>query len=84
MNTFMRYLMLAAVLGFGLAACEPNQPGTTTTTQDAGQAVETTTEDAGQAVDDAAQDVGQGLDDALDNAEDAGQNTNETTPDTTN
>lgn len=82
MKNLTKYLMLAAVLGFGLTACEPNQPNTAT--EDAGQAVETTTQDAGQAIDSAAQDVGQRLDDALNNAEDAGQDTNETTPDTTN
>ncbi len=58
----MKYLMIAAVLGFGLAACEPNEA------DDAASDAGATVEDAGDTVQDAADDAGDAVQGAADDA----------------
>ncbi len=64
MKNLMKYLMIASVLTFGLAACEPNEADDAAS--DAGAAVEETVEDAGAAVEDAAEDTGEAVEGATD------------------
>ncbi len=67
MKNAMKYLMIAVVLGFGLAACNPNEGDNAA--ENAGQAVE----NAGDAVGDAANDAGDAVSDAADDTQDAAQ-----------
>ncbi len=71
MKNFTKYLMIAAVLGFGLAACEPNEADDAAS--DAGAAVQETVEDAGTAVEGAAEDAGDAVSGAADDAQDAAE-----------
>lgn len=71
MKNLMKYLMIAAVLGFGLAACEPNEADDAAS--DAGAAVEETVEDAGAAVEDAAENTGEAVEGAADDAQNAAE-----------
>lgn len=79
MKNLLKYLMIALVLGFGLAACEPNEGAA----EDAGAAVEGAAEDAGTAVEGATEDAGEALDNAADTTEDAASDAVEETEDAT-
>lgn len=68
MTNFVKYLMIALILGFGLAACEPNEAEDAA--GDAGAAVEETAEDAGAAVEEGAENAGEAVDDAAEDATD--------------
>lgn len=69
MKNLVKYLMIALVLSFGLAACEPEEAENAV--EDAGAAVEGAAEDTGEALDDAAEDTEDAAGDAVDEAEDA-------------
>ncbi len=69
MTNFVKYLMVALVLGFGLAACEPNEADNAA--ENAGQAVENAAEDTSDAVGDAVDNTGDAVDDAADETQDA-------------
>jgi non-canonical (house-cleaning) NTP pyrophosphatase len=75
MKNSVKYLMITSLLGFVLAACEPNNTATDTGAADTPATTTETTdgaaEDAGEAVDEAAQDAGQALDNAADETQDA-------------
>lgn len=64
MKNLVKYLMIAVVLGFGLAACEPNEAENAA--QDAGAAVEGAAEDAGETLDNAAEETEDAAEDATD------------------
>ncbi len=64
----MKYLMIALVLGFGLAACEPEEAENAV--EDAGTAVEGAAEDTGEALDGAAEGAEDTATDAVDEVED--------------
>ncbi len=68
MKNLTKYLMIVLVLGFGLAACEPNE--TEDAVEDAGTAVEDTVEDAGSTLEGAAEDAGDATEDAAEDATD--------------
>ncbi len=68
MKNLTKYLLIVLVLGFGLAACEPNEAEDAV--EDAGAAVEDTVEDAGSAVEGAAEDAGDATEDAAEDATD--------------
>lgn len=78
----LHYLLSALLLGFVLAACEPNETATdtgagtetpATTTDTVGSEAEGAAEEAGEAADEAAQDAGQALDNAADETQDAAE-----------
>ena len=71
MKNLMKYLMIVAILGFGLAACNPNE--TDNAAEDAGQAVENAADNVGDAVGDAADNAGDAVGDAADDTQDAAQ-----------
>lgn len=90
MKNLVKYLMITSLLGFVLAACEPNNtaddtgaadtPATTTedVAEDAGEAVDGAAEDAGQALDNAADETQDATEEAGDELEDATDDTNTT------
>lgn len=69
MKNFLKYIMIASVLAFGLAACDPNEADDAAS--DAGAAVQDTVEDAGDAVQGAADDAGDAVQGAADDTQDA-------------
>ncbi len=71
MTNFVKYLMVAVVLSFGLAACEPNEAENAG--ENAGQAVENAAEDTGEAVDEAADNAGEAVNEAAEDTEDAAE-----------
>lgn len=75
MKSLVKYLMITSLLGFVLAACEPNDAGADTGAAETPATTTETTdgaaEEAGQAVDDAAEDTGEALDSAVDETQDA-------------
>jgi len=68
MKNLAKYLMIALVLGFGLAACEPNEAENAV--EDTGAAVEGAAEDAGETLDDAAEGTEDAASDAVEEVED--------------
>ncbi len=71
MKNAMKYLMIVAVLGFGLAACNPNQADNAV--DNAGNAVGNAVENAGEAVNNAVDNTGNAVDNAADQTQDAAQ-----------
>lgn len=71
MTNFVKYLMVALVLGFGLAACEPNEAENAA--ENAGQAVENAAENTGEAVDDAADNAGEAVNEVGEDTQDAAE-----------
>lgn len=71
MKNAMKYLMIAAVLGFGLVACEPNEADNAV--ENAGDAVGNAVENTGEAVNDAVDNTGEAVNDAGDATQDAAQ-----------
>ena len=79
MKNVMKHLMIMLALGFGLAACNPNE--TDNAVENAGQAAGNAVENAGDAAGNAAENAGEAINNAAENTQDAAQNAGENAQD---